>query len=94
VREFLDQVFQEHWIGRGGSAGWPARSPDLIPLDYFFWGYLKSLVYVEPIGSEEQLRQRIIEACRTVTPEIICRVIRQWMDRMRLCEANNGVHIE
>ena len=24
---------------------WPARSPDLNPLDFFLWGYLKSQVY-------------------------------------------------
>jgi hypothetical protein len=35
VRQHLNQTFGEQWIGRGGSVNWPARSPDLNPLD--FW---------------------------------------------------------
>jgi hypothetical protein len=23
---------------------WPPRSPDLIPLDFFFWGFVKDIV--------------------------------------------------
>lgn len=35
VREFLDEVFPGRWIGRRGSIEWPARSPDLTPMDFF-----------------------------------------------------------
>ncbi|EZA46824.1 hypothetical protein X777_01144 [Ooceraea biroi] len=31
----LHETFPEHWIGRGGHISWPARSPDLNPLDFF-----------------------------------------------------------
>jgi hypothetical protein len=24
---------------------WPPRSPDLTPIDYFLWGYMKQVVY-------------------------------------------------
>lgn len=41
VREFLDQTFTDQWIGRRGFVEWPARSPDLNPLD-FFMGLLKN----------------------------------------------------
>ncbi|EFN63727.1 hypothetical protein EAG_00069, partial [Camponotus floridanus] len=41
AREFLTATYGDRWIGRGGSHLWPARSPDLNPLDYFLWGYLK-----------------------------------------------------
>ncbi len=43
VRDYLDEVFPHRWIGRRGKIEWPARSPDLTPLDYFFWGYLKDI---------------------------------------------------
>lgn len=36
VRICLNQIFPERWIGRRGSIEWPARSPDLTPLDFFF----------------------------------------------------------
>jgi hypothetical protein len=38
VREYLDEVFPNRWIGRRGPMEWPARSPDLTPLDFFFEG--------------------------------------------------------
>ncbi|EFN69121.1 hypothetical protein EAG_14837, partial [Camponotus floridanus] len=42
VREYLTNNFGNKWIGRGGPIPWPARSPDLNPLDFFFWGHLKT----------------------------------------------------
>ena len=36
-----DNTFLERWIGRGGPAAWPPRSPDINPLDFFLWGYVK-----------------------------------------------------
>jgi hypothetical protein len=36
--EFLDEIFPLRWIGRGGWKQWPPRSPDLTPLDFYFWG--------------------------------------------------------
>ena len=38
VREYLDNVFPNRWIGRGGPVQWPPRSPDLTPMDFFIWG--------------------------------------------------------
>jgi hypothetical protein len=32
------------WIGRGGPHNWPARSPDLSPLDYCVWECMKELI--------------------------------------------------
>ena len=40
----------------------PARSPDLAPLDYSLWGYMKSVVYKIPVDSEEDLLTRIMAA--------------------------------
>lgn len=35
VHQYLHEEFPDRWIGRGGPIVWPARSPDLNPLDYF-----------------------------------------------------------
>ncbi|CAH8519229.1 unnamed protein product, partial [Dicrocoelium dendriticum] len=54
VSQFLDDTFGHRWIGRGGPLEWPARSPDMNPLDFFLWGYLKRRVYkVKPTCVEE-----------------------------------------
>lgn len=36
VTEFLNISFPNSWIGRFGPFKWPARSPDLTPLDFFY----------------------------------------------------------
>lgn len=36
VRNYLNQTFPNRWIGRRGFIEWPARSPDLTPLDFFY----------------------------------------------------------
>ncbi|EZA58543.1 hypothetical protein X777_14705, partial [Ooceraea biroi] len=47
AQRVLQRQFPNRWIGRGGDVVWPARSPDLTPLDYFLWGTVKNDVYRE-----------------------------------------------
>ena len=42
VRRFLDATFPNRWTGRDGPTPWPPRSPDITPLDFFLWGYVKA----------------------------------------------------
>ena len=42
VRASLNEQFPGRWIGRDGPTPWPPRSPDLTPLDFFLWGYVKN----------------------------------------------------
>ena len=52
---------------------WPARSPDLNPLDFHLWGHLKSIVYATSIENAEILRDRIEQGFRQIreTPGMI-----------------------
>ncbi|CAL1265239.1 unnamed protein product, partial [Larinioides sclopetarius] len=68
VRKALNGKYPDSWIGRDGPIPWPARSPDLTPLDFFFWGYIKNIVYSERIADISHLKRRIIAAIETVTP--------------------------
>ncbi|GFS58666.1 transposable element Tc3 transposase [Trichonephila clavipes] len=43
----LKDTFGDRLISHIGPLNWPPRSCDLTPLDYFLWGYVKSLVYVD-----------------------------------------------
>ena len=52
-------AFGNRWIGRGGSIAWPSRSTDLRPFDFYFWGYMKTLVYETPVETELDLVARI-----------------------------------
>ena len=35
VRNHLNEELPGKWIGRGGPVSWPARAPDVTPLDFF-----------------------------------------------------------
>ena len=35
-------LYPNRWFGRGGPISWPARSPDMTPLDFYLWGHLKN----------------------------------------------------
>ncbi|GFW00481.1 putative transposable element [Trichonephila clavipes] len=45
--DLLKDTFGVRLISRFGPVNWPPRSCDLTPLDYFLWGYVKSLVYAD-----------------------------------------------
>lgn len=95
VREFLDEQYPNRWIGRSGAISWPARSPDLNPLDYFFWGTMKDLVYSKPIENMDDLRYKITEAVQHIRAKNYSRNIkRSLLRRLRACIAAGGQHFE
>ncbi|KAG7301194.1 hypothetical protein JYU34_014053 [Plutella xylostella] len=93
VRNYLAARFPQ-WIGRGGVIPWPPRSPDLTPLDFFLWGHVKTTVYAVECGTEEQMRQRIVDAFAGIDPPMIRRVVDSVRRRTRLCIQQQGRHIE
>lgn len=94
VRNFLNIRFGERWIGRGGPINWPARSPDITPLDFFLWGFIKSKVYKDPPTTVENMKERITASFRTVTPQMLYNVRQSILRRARKCIEENGRHFE
>lgn len=94
VRRFLDNLFPNKWIGRGGPVPWPPRSPDLTCLDFFLWGHIKNLVYQEISENVEDLKTKIRHAFRTITLEMLENVQRSFRERIELCIANNGRNVD
>lgn len=94
VRAYLDRTFHNRWVGRRGTIEWPPRSPDLTPLDYFLWGYLKSKVYFNRPNSLQELARRITEEIQRISPEVIVNVTREFTDRLAYCQELNGAQFE
>lgn len=96
ARNYLQNTYPNRWIARGGYVAWPARSPDLNPLDFFLWGHLKSLVYETEVQSIEDLQLRIQNSCRAIlnTPGIFERVRRSLLRRAEACILVQGRHFE
>ncbi len=71
VRDWLNKKFPNRWISRAGPIRWPPKSPDLTPMDFFFWGYVKQVVYQQPIQDLNHLKSRIIEAVQSIQPDVL-----------------------
>ncbi|GFU34711.1 uncharacterized protein TNCV_1994181 [Trichonephila clavipes] len=57
--DLLKDTFGDRLISRFGPVNWPPRSCDLTPLDYFLWGYVKSLVYAKKPQTLDHLEDNI-----------------------------------
>jgi len=44
------------WVGRDGPNPWPPRSPDITPLHFFLWGYVKDKVFSTPVPDTTNLK--------------------------------------
>lgn len=95
VRTYLDIVFPNRWIGRAGPIEWPPRSPDLTPLDYFLWGFLKDKVFRAgfPVNLQE-MQNRIVENCMLIDADMLARVRASFGDRILICMQEDGKQFE
>ena len=96
VRALLDARYRNRWIGRGGPILWPPRSPDLTPLDFYYWGHLKNMIYQTPVESEVELIGRLVDAAAriTETPGVFERVRHSLSRRLQACIEANGQNFE
>lgn len=91
--ELLEEKFGEWIISRHGFVNWPPRSCDLTPLDFFLWGYVKSLVYTNKPATLDALEANIRDAIAGITPQILDKVIKNWTERMKTCKRSRGGHL-
>ncbi|CAM1299642.1 Uncharacterised protein r2_g956 [Pycnogonum litorale] len=94
VRSFLDGVLPNRWIGRRGFVEYPPRSPDLTPLDFFLWGYLKDKVYATKPATVAELRNAIEHECSQIPREFFHNVCDSIAWRCQQCLDQNGRHFE
>lgn len=94
----LAQEFLKKTFGRDGFVNknqWPPKSPDLNPLDYWFWNSLKEKVYegrTEPFESIEQLKRRVKRVWQSAIDDTqLKKSILQFKKRLRaVMDANGG----
>lgn len=94
VRAYLNEIFPNRWIGRRGAIEWPPRSPDLTPLDFFLWGYIKGQVFKTKPTDLDDLKIRITQEIRRITPEVINNVQGEFINRLGYCQLTIGRHFE
>ncbi|KYN08462.1 hypothetical protein ALC62_00554 [Cyphomyrmex costatus] len=77
-------------MGRYGPIRWPARSPDLNPLDFFLWGYCKEKIYRQLPEDIEELNDKLHYAIWSIENEVMEQMQTNLLKRMRACITMDG----
>ncbi|GFS63185.1 putative DD41D transposase [Trichonephila clavipes] len=88
--DLLKDTFGDRLISRFGPVNRPPRSCDLTPLDYFLWGYVKSLVYADKPQTLENLEDNIRRVIADIRPQMLEKVIESWTSRLYYIRASRG----
>ncbi|GFS88060.1 DUF4817 domain-containing protein [Trichonephila clavipes] len=67
----VQELFGDRLISRFGPVIWPPRSCDLTPLEYFLWGYVKSLVYADMPQTPDHLEDKIRRVIADIRPQML-----------------------
>ncbi|GFY26042.1 putative transposable element [Trichonephila clavipes] len=84
--DLLKDKFGDQLISRFGPVNWPPRSCDLTPLDYFLWGYVKSLVYADKPQTFDHLEDNIRRVIADIRPHMLEKVIENRTSRLTTSE--------
>ncbi|GFT28794.1 putative DD41D transposase [Trichonephila clavipes] len=88
--DLLKDTFGDRLISRFGPVNWPPRSCDLTPLDYFLWGYVKSLVYEDEPQTLDHLEDNIRRVIADIRSQMLEKVIENWTSRLDYIRASRG----
>ncbi|GFT36565.1 hypothetical protein TNCV_1345091 [Trichonephila clavipes] len=88
--DLLKDTFGDCLISRFGLVNWPPRSCDLTPLDYFLWGYVKSLVCADKPQTLDHLEDNIRRVIADIRPQMLEKVIENWTSRLDYIRASRG----
>ncbi|GFV24737.1 transposable element Tcb1 transposase [Trichonephila clavipes] len=91
--DLLKDTIGDRLISRFGPVNWPPRSCDLTPLDYFLWGYVKSLVYADKPQTLDHLEDNIRRVIADIRPQMLEKVIENWTSRLDYIRAGRGSHM-
>jgi hypothetical protein len=91
---YLQEFYDDRIISRNLHPAWPPRSPDLTPLDFSIFGYLKNSVFRRPLHNLNELREEIIKCCRTINQEMLQNIFENKRRRIVKCLEVNGGHFQ
>jgi hypothetical protein len=99
VRTLLNREFGQRWIGRRPAPiVWPPYSPDLAPMDFWFFGDMKRRLFAR--NFRPRTRHEICVAIREVVvemngdPVVRQRVLAEFVRRLHECIHRGGQSVE
>ena len=90
VRSWLTEKFHERVISHLMDRMWPPRSPDLSPLDYWFWGACLQELRRSPPRSIDELKATVEAYAASLTPEEISKAVMDILPRAEACILAEG----
>ena len=95
VQDFLKTKLKRRFIR---AEEWPPSSPDVNPLDYFYWDFDKTKVYKgrsgKPFASESELKKQYVWNICTNDLVAIRKAIKQFAPQMKVVEQKPGRFIK
>lgn len=92
--EKLKSYFGNRICARGSEFSWPPFSPDLTPLDYWFWNGMKTYVGSQCPQTLDQVESIVKEYCSFVTPQMVRKAIHDMPARLQCLREREGRHFE
>ena len=97
VLDWLETSFPQRLISIKSSFPWPANSPDLNPLDFYLWGFVKHEVFAANPQSIDETKELIRNIPAAIPQATLQRTIGYFERRLDLCGvriAARGGHFE
>ena len=92
--EWLKNRYSGKLISHRSEFPWPARSPDLSPLDYFLWGFLKDKVFSIAPSEISDLKTTVRSVIEAIDSGTLQTVIANFAIRIEKCIVAMGGHFE
>ena len=92
--EWLKNRFPGKLISHKSEFPWPARPPDLSPLDYFLWGFLKDKVFSIAPSDISDLKTTVRSVIEAIDSGTLQTVIANFAIRNEKCIVAMGGHFK
>ena len=90
AREWLGDKFDGRVISRLINRPWPAKSPDLSPLDFWFWSVAMAELRRAPPASIQDLKLTVDAFVESMDHEEVSRSVRHLLQRAQACIGQDG----
>lgn len=92
---YLKSVFGSRIISQNtDKLIWPPHSPDLNPLDYWFWATIRELIFHHNPKNKAQLKIIADQVCKRITATQVSKAIGDFEIRIRAVKELRGAHFE
>ena len=81
---------KEYLISHHADHPWPAKSPDLSPLDYLFWTVAMREMTKVPPSSIKELKSTVERFAEILDPEEVFKAMENVRKRAQVCVSRNG----